>query len=320
MPRSAAALAVAATLAAVGTGCAAPAASGGPIPSVAPKTTAAAEPTASATPALARDLTAPGAAKALVADLMRAADALQAIMVTVTPSDAAVTVLREGQAQTWAWRDNRIQRVPSDITYVDQHMFDPDDYDFSDLGALFRAAESVSGSRRGQSLQIVDYSAGLVSMSVSTVPESRAVFFNPDGTLLPTLDFTSEWGLQHGYSDAVAGRRLASAMGFGSELGVQLDGLQAEDGSFQRRQRTARTPVIVTTRVDTTLLRPFDSALVDPAGVWRVLSDLHEQGAFGLDQPWSCIVDDRAATGVPTMHFTVGDRSFTTDLSGNVIP
>ena len=319
IPRSAAALAVAATVAAVSAGCSAPAGSASPTPGAGPTTTTAAA-SASATPARTLDLTQPGAAKELVAELMGAADALQAIMVTVTPTDAAVTVLRDGAAQTWAWRDGSVQQVPSDITYVDQRMFDPDDYDFSDVGALFRAAESVSGSRRGQSLQIVDYSGGQVSMSVSTVPESRAVFFHPDGTLLPTLDFSSAWGLGQGYADVVGGRRVASAIGFGSAIGVHLDGLQGADGEVQRRQRTARTPVIVTPRVETTPLRPFDAALVDPVVVWDVLARLKDEGSFTLDQTWSCIVDDRDATGHPLMHFTVGDRTFTTDLAGGVVP
>ena len=319
MPRRAAALALAATVAAAGAGCAGTPAPAATNPTVAPTTTAAVAPTASATPVVLRDLTRPGEAKALVAELMRAANALQAIMVTVTGTDAEVTVLREGQAQTWAWRDGRMQQVPSDITYVDQRMFDPDDYDFSDVGALFRAAESVSASRRGQSLQIVDYSGGLVSMSVSTVPESRTVFFNPDGTLLPTLDFSSAWGLEQGFADAVGDRRVASAIGFGSEHGVHLDGLRGGDGSFQRRQRSARTPVIVTPRNDTTPLRPFDAAFVDPDVVWGVLADLRAEGGFTLDQTWSCTVDDRAATGLPRMYFTVGDRSFTTDLAGDVV-
>ncbi len=320
LPRRAAALALVAT---VGTGCAVtppqpPAPPASPTAPAGP--TAQPTPSASATAAAeALDLTRPGAASELVADLMAEADADEAIMVTVTASEASVTVLEDDQPRTWAWRDGRIQQVPSDITYVAQREFDPADFALGDVGALFRAARSVSGSNQGQSLQVVDYSAGLVSMSVSTVPESRPVFFKPDGTLLPTLDFTSAWGLEQGYADAVGDRRVATAIGFGSALGVHLDGLQSADGAYQRRQRTARTPVIVTPRSEATLRRPFDAALVDPAKVWGVLERLADQGHFSLADPWTCVVDDRDQTGVPRMHFTVADRSFTTTLDGRVI-
>lgn len=313
----AAALALVATVTA---GCALAPPATAPVQPATATPTAAPPPTASATPAPAPlDLTLPGEAERLVDELMDAANALQAIMVTVTASDASVTVVRDGQAQTWAWRDERVQQVPSDITYVAQRMFDPDDFELGDVGALFRSAEAVSGSRRGQSLQIVDYSAGLVSMSVSTVPESRPVFFKPDGTLLPTLDFTSAWGLQQGYADAVGDRRVATAIGFGSAIGVHLDGLQGPDGTSQRRQRTARTPVIVTARTEGTVLRPFDASLVDPDAVWGVLERHKESGDFSLDRTWSCIVDDRAALGVPRMYFTIGDETFTTDLDGRAV-
>ena len=315
LPRRAAALALA--VAVVGAGCT-PAPAAPPSPTAEPTPTASATPSATPSPG-ALDLTRPGTARALVRELMDAAGSSRAIMVTVTSGDASVAVLKAGRTETWAWRDGRVQQVPSDITYVAQRTFDPDDFAFDDVGALFRVAESVSGSRREQALQVVDYSGGLVSMSVSTNPESRPVFFHPDGTLLPTLDFTSEWGLAQGFADAVGSRRVASAIGFGSQLGVYLDTPQRADGGIDRRQRTARTPVLVTPRTEASELDTFDPALVDPAAVWQVLSDLQDEGEFTLDTPWTCVVDDREGTGTPRMHFTVADRSFTTTLSGSVV-
>lgn len=319
LPRRAAALALA--VAVVGAGCTpAPAAppSQSPTPSLMP--TAAPTPTASATPSPgALDLTRPGTARALVGELMAAAGSRRALMVTVTSTDASVAVMDAGSPRTWAWRDGRVQEVPTDITWVAQRTFDPDDFALDDVGALFRAAESVSGSRREQALQVVDYSGGLVSMSVSTNPESRPVFFHPDGTLLPTLDFTSEWGLAQGFADAVGSRRVASAIGFGSQIGVYLDTPQRADGGIDRRQRTARTPVLVTPRTEAGELDTFDPGLVDPAVVWRVLEERQEDGEFTLDTPWTCVVDDREATGTPRMHFTIADQTFTTTLTGAAV-
>lgn len=321
LPRRAAALAL---VAVVGAGCSLPAASTpptsseGPTPSTSPTPTPGA--TASGTPDPAQlDLTVPGAARDLVTRLLAAAKSSRALMVTVSATDATVTTLEAGQTHTWAWRDGQIREVPTDITFVAQRTFNPDDFAFDDLGALFRAAESVSGSKRDQRLQVVDYSGGLVTMSVSTNPESRPVFFHPDGTLLATLDFTSAWGLEQGFADAVGQRRVASALGFGSAVGVYLDTPQRADGGIDRRQRTARTPVIVTPRTDGVQYALFDPGLVDPAVVWQVLADLQDAGEFTLDTPWTCVVDNRADAGAPRMYYTVGDRSFVTTLAGTVV-
>lgn len=286
-------------------------------PASSPQPTASAPATATADPAV--DLTQPGVAHALVTELLATAGARRAVMVTVAERDASVAVVKNGQAQTWAYRQGRIQQVESDINYVAQATFDPDEFDLSDVGALFRAARAVSGSDARPELQVVDYSGGSVAMTVSTNPESRTVFFHPDGTLLPTLDFTSAWGLEAGHADAVGPRGVAQAVGFGSALGVYLDTPATTAGTVVRRQRTARTPVIVTSRTEQSTLRAFDSGLVRPAVVWAVLERLHEDGSFTLDQAWSCVADDRAGTGTPRLYFTVGARSFVTDLLGNVM-
>ncbi|QIK71595.1 hypothetical protein G7070_04035 [Propioniciclava coleopterorum] len=314
LPRRAAAAAI---VLAVSAGCTP---GSDPTPPITPTPTRPTE-TASPTPTPSEqiDLLERGAAVRLVDRLLDAADTTRAIMVTVTAETASVAVLRNGAAETWAWRDGRVQQVQSDINYVTQREFDPHAFDFDDLPALFRAAQAVSGSDADQSLQIVDISAGLVSMSVSTNPETRPVFFNPDGTLLPTLDFSSEWGLKQGYEDVVGPRGTTTGMGFGSALGVYLDSPQDTQGAFTRRQRTARTPVIVTNRTDANRLAAFDPARVKPAVVWSVLQGMRDQGTFTLDTTWSCIVDDRTSTGTPKLYFQVGDRSFVTDLLGNVL-
>lgn len=279
---------------------------------------ATATPTDTAQPTL--DLTAPGVAQQVVADLLAAAESRRAIMVTITPLEAHVAVVRDGVAETWAWRDEQIQQVTSDINYVAQVAFNPDDFNLSDVGALFRAAHSVSGTDANQELQIVEYSAGSVSMTVSTNPESRTVFFRPDGTLLPTLDFTSEWGLVDGYADAVGIRGVASALGFGSQVGVYLDAPAADPGTVVRRQRAARTPVIQTMRTEQAIPPTFDPALVQPEAVWSILERRQEAGSFTLDEQWSCLADDRADTGTPRIYCEIGDERLTADLSGTPIP
>jgi len=283
----------------------------------APASTSVPSPTPSATPQV-LDLTQPGVAAQVVTDILAAAGTNRALKGEVTRAEASVDVLREGVAQTWAYRGGTIAPVQSDVDYVSQASFDVADFNLADVGALFRAARAVSGSDASQALQIVDYSAGLLAMTVSTNPESRTVFFQPDGSLLPTLDFTGAWGLELGYRDVVGGRGEAQALGFGSTTGVYLDA-PGPDGTMVRRTRAARTPVIVTTRAEQPSGATFDPALVRPAVVWGVLTRLHAEGTFTLTQDWSCVADDRAGDGTPRLYFQVGQRAFSTDLTGQVL-
>lgn len=297
-----------------------PLAACGPAPTPTPvPTTATPTPTASGTvssPAAELDLTAPGVARAVVDDLMEAAGADRAVLVSVTQREATVAVVKNGAAEAWGYRGGTIAPVRSDVNYVAQAFFSPDDFALDDVGALFRAGMAVSGSDAGQELSIVDYSGGYVAMTVTTNPESRTVFFNPDGTLLPTLEFGSAEGLAQGYREVVGDRTLALQLGFGTDLGVYLDAAGAGVGTTTRRQRAARTPVIVTTRNESATLATFNPQQIEPAVVWKVVRDAWVAGEFTYDQPWSCVADDRAGTGTPRLYFQVGSTSFTTDLSG----
>lgn len=281
-----------------------------------PSNPASAAPTASATPSAAPDLRVPGAARAALARLTAAAGTDAVLMVSVTRTDAAVTVLRQGVAETWALRGGAPRRVESDTTYVSQATFDLDAFDVDDLGALFRTAAAVSGSAEQQELQIVDYSAGLVMMTVSTNPESRTVFFRPDGTLLPTLDFESAWGLAQGYADAVGPRGAVYAVGFGSAAGVYADVPGPGTNTIIRRQRTARVPVVVSTRTDANPPPLFDPTSVDPAVVWQVMEAERNLGRWTPGQEWSCVVEVPERGAKPRLRFQVGGDRFATDLAG----
>ncbi len=92
-------------------------------------------------------------------------------MVEIAKDSVQVSVLSaEGKPVTWAHRDGKSAEVPSDLAYVDQATFDVSRFNISNVGGLFRAAASMSGSEEHQSLTIVDYSGGEVVMSVSTLP------------------------------------------------------------------------------------------------------------------------------------------------------
>lgn len=288
----------------------------GPTPAApTPATTAPGSPT----PTPAPDLTRPGAALAAVERLLDAAGTGRALMVTVNRTEALVSVLRDGAPETWALRDGAPQQVQTDLWYVDQAVFDVGDFALGDVGALFRAAAAVSGSTDSQELQIVDYSGGQVMMTVSTNPESRTVFFTPAGVLLTTLDLTSGWGLARAYDDVVGVRRTATALGFGSPSGVYLEHAGPEPDTTVRLLRTARFPVTVGTRSGRPAFESFSVDVVRPERVWAVLERERAAGRFTLDQPWSCVVEDREGTGIPQFHFTVGLRTFRTSPAGTLL-
>ncbi|WP_298129950.1 hypothetical protein [Micropruina sp.] len=274
-------------------------------------------PTASSS-AVALDLTAPGQARAMVRRLIAKAGTQRLIQVEITKGWAAITVVKDDQPETWAWRDNTIKQVDTDVAYVQQTVFSIDDFHINDVGALFRAAAGISGSESDQELQIVDSSAGEVFMSVSTVPESRTVFFYPDGSLLPTLDFTTEGGIERGLADVLGTRTTAIAIGVQSTLGAWVD-FPGSTTTTIRRLRTSTVPVTINERSQKPELPPFAVARVRSTAIWRVLAEARAKGDFTADTRWQVTVDDRARTGVPRMYFTIGTTSLVTDLDGREV-
>lgn len=274
-------------------------------------------PTASPS-AVSLDLTAPGQARAMIRRLIAKAGTQQLIQVEITKEWAAITVVKDDQAETWAWRDNTVKQVDTDVAYVQQTIFSIDDFNINDVGGLFRAAAGISGSESDQELQIVDSSAGEVFMSVSTVPESRTVFFYPNGGLLPTLDFSTEGGIQRGLADVIGTRSTAIAVGVQSTLGAWVD-FPGSATTTIRRLRTSIVPVTINERSQRPELPPFNLARVRATAIWRVLAEARAKGNFNSSTRWQVTVDDREHTGSPRMYFTIGTTSLVTDLDGREV-
>mgnify|MGYP001346132699 CR=1 FL=1 len=296
-----------------------------PVPGGAsPSASASASPTpsASATPAL--DLTRPGVARTLIRDLVAASGSRQIVMVLIRQKEASVSVLTDGQPHTWAYRGGSIKEVSSDLSYVGQATFDPDAFDLSDIGALFRAAAAVSGSDSAQELQIVDsrrveHSAIELKMSVATNPETRTVFFNADGTLVPTLDFNTATGIATGLSDAIGTHSAATAVIVGSATGAEIEYPGADGATTVRRTRASKLPVTDVPRSGSDELPGFDPRVVSPVVIWRVLQRYAAQGGFGPTTTWSMTADIRTADTLPRLRFAIGSARLTTDLQGNEV-
>ncbi len=241
----------------------------------------------------------------------------QTVMVEVQPHELAVTALVDDQAATWACRDGAVAQVPSDITYVDQATFNVASFDIADIGALFRAAAAIAGSANNQRLQIVDYSGGRVMMAVATNPESRTVFFNPDGSLLEDLDFGTQGGLARGLNDIKGNLMSVFQIVIDSDKGAWVDSPGSDTDAVIRRRRSPRVPVTTITRNEHLSLQTFSPSVIDPAVIWQVVTD--HTGTASPDVPWSVTIDDRAEHGQPRLYFAFGTETVVTDLGGQAI-
>lgn len=265
------------------------------------------------------DFTVPDAAKTMVDRLLAEAGSDQVLTVDVTDSTVEVTVLdADHKPVAWAYRNGEIGQVATDQQYVDQATFDPDRFNFSDVGALFRAAEGQSGSAQNQTLTIVDYSGGNVTMSVATVPESRTVFFTASGGLLPILYFDNEGGIAQGIADALGSRMTVYSITVDSSQGVWVD-YPGQTDTVVRRTRTSKVPVTTNVTARSVDLPLFLATRVSASAIWRVVDAARSSGELPKDGGWSVVIDDRRNLGTPRMYFSFGTRVVTTDLAGNEV-
>lgn len=292
-------------------------------PSATSSTTVSA-PSGSTTPTTApTDLTQPGAARAVIQQLIAAAGSDEVLMVSVRTDEASISVLVGDQTATWAYRNGQITEVRSDLEYVGQARFDPDSFDLSDVGALFRAAAAVSGSDSEQELQIVDlhrveHSAADVTMSVSTNPESRTVFFYADGSLVRTLDFNTAEGITTGLTEVIGTKAAVTSVTVSSSAGASIS-YPATDGTTVIRTRSAKLPVTDLPRTTRDSRTQFDPQQVRAATIWAVLQRSAARDEFDLTTTWSVTAEVPNSATAPRLTFTVGSTTEVTDIAGNPI-
>lgn len=274
-------------------------------------------PTAAPTPA--PDFTQPGVATAMVHQLLTQAGSTKVLMLRIDADNVQVSVLADNKPVTWAYRDGQAGKVNSDLQYVDQATFDVDRFNLSDVGALFRAAAGQCGSASRQSLTIVDSSGGEVAMSVSTEPESRTVFFNPDGTLTPLLNFDTYSGVSAGVRDALGDRAMVYSVSVISDQGVTAEfPASGSTNGIVRRTRGAKVPVITTTRSGGDL-RPFAATRVSAAAIWKVVTQTRGQADIAEGSKWSVTIDNREKLTAPRMYFSFGFTVVVADIDGTII-
>lgn len=280
-------------------------------------------PSPSPTPTTASvDFTRPGAARTMVEELMAKAGGHKALMVEITEDTVQVTVPGDEAPVSWAYRNGQMAKVVSDLQDVGQAQFTVAEFNIGDVGALFRAAAGQSGSDHDQSLTIVgteNTPTGDVQMSVSTVPESRTIFFTPTGALLEVLDFDTPGGLRRGIADAIGGRGLVYSLTVISDQGAWSE-FPGTNNTTLRRTRSAKIPAITTVRSAAASPPLFSSSRVDAAAIWRVVERVRNSGDAAAGSAWSVTVDARDQTQGPRLYFTFGFKQVVADLAGNIVP
>lgn len=257
----------------------------------------------------------------MVDALMAKAGGHKALMVEVTADTVQVTVPGTEAPVTWAYRNGEQAKVVSDLQDVGQAQFEVSEFNISDVGALFRAAAGQSGSSEDQSLTIVGTETtptGDVQMSVSTVPESRTVFFTETGALLEILHFDTPGGLARGIADAIGGRGLVYSVTVISDQGAWSE-FPGTNNTTARRTRTPKIPAITTVRSAAANPPLFSSSRVNAAAIWRVVERVRNSGDVNAGSAWSVTVDARDETTGPRLYFTFGFRQVVADLAGNIV-
>ena len=212
-----------------------------------------------------RDFLGPGEATAVVKELVTAAGTINAIKVEISAHEASLSIVSGMTAKTWAWRNGTILVVDSDTQFVGQEIFDPRDYDVSDISGMFEKAATLAKSDSGQQLQIVEYADRTVYMTVTTNPESLTVFFRKDGSLVSQVDLSTLSGIQEAYRDVVGTKRFINALGILPNQGGMYVDVAVLD-TIVRTVRQPRLPVRTTTRREATTLvtlRPRTGQAVD---------------------------------------------------------
>lgn len=260
-------------------------------------------------------LTSPGVTEKAIAALRETAGNYPVIKVEVSPEVITLSVVRDNQAVTYAYRDGEVDRVDSSTEYYGQASFDPDDFDLSDVDALFSRAAAISGSDDNQELQIVEYNDSQVLMTVTTRPESMTVFLRRDGSPINRLDFTTEAGVAEALADTLSGATQVQAIGYSTEAGLWVD-VPGVQGTIVRHTRPALLPVWTSTRKDGSELGLFSPTEVDARELAGLIARAPTMADADAGAPVSLSIDRRHGRSRPTIDWTVGGKHFVTNLDG----
>jgi len=282
-----------------------------PSPSVAVSVSATPEASVTPTPTVAfpvpmnvtQDLTT-GGAKQIVRRMMEITNNRPALKLDVSTSEVTLTVLDATQKPfTLRWRANQITPTDSDIQYLGQTTFRPTDYPLGNINDLFDTATRMGATGTEKIMQIVEQRSGEVYLTVTTVPETKTVFFEKDGTAVRNLGYTSVADLTDGLAAVIAGSRAATQIGFGPNTGYWID-LPANNGITERRIRSAALPVYTTRIKEASSLTPFDPTQLDALVLARSIQKFNS----GSKAECRIEVDNRYRRKTPIIRYDCGGK------------
>lgn len=253
-----------------------------------------------------------GSAGPVVEELHRVAGGLPVLKVDVTAVAATLSaLLPDRTVATFQWRDGVIARVDSDVQYFDQATFDPHDYPLESVGRMFDVAD-LRGVRGELILQIVDYRAGQVLMTVTSRPESETVFFRQDGSAVAVLGVTSVADITAGVGEVVGQSTQAYAVGFNATRGYWADLPDEEDGVVLNRARVGAVPVFETRRSEAVAVPAFDPTLIDPAALAKAVAQFQDSP----DQQCDVVIDMSLERSAPVVRVDCEGSIHYADLEG----
>lgn len=245
-----------------------------------------------------------GGAKQIVRRMMEITNNRPALKLDVSTSEVTLTVLDTTQKPfTLRWRANQITPADSDIQYLGQTTFRPTDYPLGNINDLFDTATRMGATGMEKIMQIVEQRSGEVYLTVTTIPETKTVFFEKDGTPVRNLGYTSVADLTDGLAAVIAGSRAATQIGFGPNTGYWID-LPANNGITERRIRSAALPVYTTRIKEASSLTPFDPTQLDALVLARSIQKFNS----GSKAECKIEVDNRYRQKTPIIRYDCGGK------------
>lgn len=245
-----------------------------------------------------------GGAKQIVRRMMEITNNRPALKLDVSTSEVTLTVLDTTQKPfTLRWRANQITPADSDIQYLGQTTFRPTDYPLGNINDLFDTATRMGATGMEKIMQIVEQRSGEVYLTVTTIPETKTVFFEKDGTPVRNLGYTSVADLTDGLAAVIAGSRAATQIGFGPNTGYWID-LPANNGITERRIRSAALPVYTTRIKEASSLTPFDPTQLDALVLARSIQKFNS----GSKAECKIEVDNRYRQKTPIIRYDCGSK------------
>ncbi|MDO4412962.1 hypothetical protein [Cutibacterium sp.] len=252
--------------------------------------------------------------RAIIDELVAASGNGPVTKVDITKTALSLTVQAGGSPTVWTWKNGIIDSSATQSTQTVSRPFNPDNFAVEKMPSILSQATEISGSHMNQNLQIVEYNEGTVLMTVSTKPESRTVFFRPDGSAINHLDFATAAGMTEALRDAVYRAKEVGQISYQPGKGVMVDTATATSGIVMRRTRSADMPAWAVQRKGDAATT-FSPTLLEP----DVIVEVMVLAAAGTDDPpsemaWTISLDKKL--NAPVMYISVDGVSKAFDTNG----